>query len=649
MITFICALYSEAKNLIHTHHLKQNSSEHLYPLFEGEDIRLCITGTGMISAATCVSRHFSLYPPAAGDLVINLGIAGYTAGHDNTVATDLVPGTLFLASKITEQTTGRTFYPDLLYRHAFATLPVTTVSAPATDSSVFPEASLIDMEASALYQALLPYFTTERMFFFKIVSDVLDSGHTADAVTPAFAEQLVASHTDALVTFAKQLATHHSASSSITFSKEEELLKEELYKKLPLTESTRKEITRLFSYVKLTGCDLAPLLRKFLSAFPETPVRGKKQAAPYVKQLHDLVLDEAPFSFHPSSSKPQDVYIPFYHMIYAEKGCIGMLPDEWLQNHRKERIIEIEHYKDIFNRSRQNFAEQKKAPALILAKKTGTLIYEGAPVCQNFGNEHFYYTSCMMNCIYHCDYCYLQGMYPSGHTVVFVNLEDYFAELELLLQKHPVYLCVSYDTDLLALEGRFGFVKRWLSFAKSHPGLTLEIRTKSGNPAVFSELAALYENTDCPKDAKERIIFAWTVSPEAVIAATEHGAASLSLRLSALQAAKAAGFSVRLCFDPMIYHAGWKENYHSLVSSIFRFISPADLYDVSIGVFRISTDYLKNMRKKRPDSAIVQFPYITKDGVSHYGALSEEMVQYLKEQLLPHLPADKLFIWNGGT
>ena len=59
-------------------------------------------------------------------------------------------------------------------------------------------------------------------------------------------------------------------------------------------------------------------------------------------------------------------------------------------------------------------------------------------------------------------------------------------------------------------------------------------------------------------------------------------------------------------------------------------------------------EYLKNMRKKRPDSAIVQYPYITENGVSHYGTLSEEMVHYLKERLSLYLPENKIFVWNGG-
>ena len=72
-----------------------------------------------------------------------------------------------------------------------------------------------------------------------------------------------------------------------------------------------------------------------------------------------------------------------------------------------------------------------------------------------------------------------------------------------------------------------------------------------------------------------------------------------------------------------------------------------DLRDVSIGVFRISTEYLKAMRKRRPDSPLVQFPYTTENGVSHYGSLSETMVQYLYELLLKHVPPERIFVWKG--
>ncbi len=648
MITFFTALYPEAKGLIDKLHLKKQPEETRYQLFQGEHHRLIITGPGMISAAVAAARHFTCYPSdSAQDIVINLGVAGLASETENSTI-----GDLFLASKITEQATGRTFYPDLLYRHSFRLLPLTTVPVVCSDSSAMEKETLIDMEASALYQALLPHFSPDRMLFFKAVSDI--PGYTPiETVSP---ESLLEPHLEAVLTFTEKL---HDFLKSTAFSEpaltpEELVLSQSITDLLPMTETMSRDYERLLRFAKLAEKPLASLLMQFQNSLEDYPIHGKKQAMPHLNRLRELILNETESALQiPScqSPKPQDstvsaalaesVYQPFFSTVYAEKEA---WEDSW-QDRLHTKPIFIEHYKDVFNRSHQNFAAQKQAPSLILAKKTGTLIYKGAPVCQSFGNEHFYYTSCMMNCIYHCDYCYLQGMYPSGHVVVFVNLEDYFTELEHLLLKHPVYLCISYDTDLLALEQTFSFVSRWLAFAAEHPALTLEIRTKSGNPAVFEKLAAVYKDR---KALQKQIIFAWTVSPDNLSQSTEHDAASLPLRLKSLRAAKEAGFSVRLCFDPMIFHSGWKQAYSTLVETIFSVISPDDLYDVSIGVFRISTEYLKTMRKKRPDSAIVQYPYITEHGVSHYGTLSEEMVHYLQNLLLVHLPAEKLFVWNGG-
>ena len=147
----------------------------------------------------------------------------------------------------------------------------------------------------------------------------------------------------------------------------------------------------------------------------------------------------------------------------------------------KAEIVYIRHYKDVFCRRRQDYEEQHHAQNLILAKKTGSLIYQGAPVCQNFGNTYFYYTSCMMNCIYDCEYCYLKGMYPSANIVIFVNIENIFEVTSPeCFSEHPVYLCVSYDTDLLAFEAMTGYVREWgILFWKKIKDLHIRLRSKS--------------------------------------------------------------------------------------------------------------------------------------------------------------------------
>ena len=324
---------------------------------------------------------------------------------------------------------------------------------------------------------------------------------------------------------------------------------------------------------------------------------------------------------------------PFSH-IYVERDV--------REHPRTKRIlekfpnavkVEIGHYKDVFCRARQDVALQNEIPMLIIASKSGRLVYEGAPVCQNFGNEYFYYTSCVMNCIYSCDYCYLKGMYLSGNLVVFVNLEDIFAELEGILARHEVYLCVSYDTDLMALENLTGFVEEWVGFCGKHPELKIEIRTKCGRTDLWARLVP-----------QENIIFAFTLSPEDVRRKYERRTSPLSDRIACADMAMKKGFAVRLCFDPVLYCPDWQKKYQEMLDQVAENINMERLYDVSVGSFRISQDYLKKLRKVMPDSAVVQFPFENDAGIYHYPKeLMEEMEQMVVSELRKWLPAEKIF------
>ena len=342
----------------------------------------------------------------------------------------------------------------------------------------------------------------------------------------------------------------------------------------------------------------------------------------------------------------KNYYNPFFSHIYVERAVrehprtrriLRRFPDA--------HIIIIDHYKDVFCRKGQNPVLQQQSQNLILGAKQGNLIYQGAPVCQSFGNEHFYYTSCVMNCIYDCEYCYLKGMYPSGNIVVFVNLEDIFEEVRIRLQEHAMYLCISYDTDLMAMESITGYVKEWIDFAKSladpapstPPPLKIEIRTKSADSLFWQR------HTPVPG-----IIYAVTLSPQAVIDACEHKTPSLHQRLVSVKEAIRQGFAVRLCFDPMIYCKDWEQQYARMLQQVFETVDPDKLEDVSVGTFRVSQDYLKKMRKNRPASAVVQFPYQNDNGVYHYSRkMTEQMEHFLVDNLTGKLPKEKIFLWEN--
>lgn len=320
-----------------------------------------------------------------------------------------------------------------------------------------------------------------------------------------------------------------------------------------------------------------------------------------------------------------------------------------LKHFSKAKIIEIKHYKDVFNRRHQNFIVQKNSPALILALKEEPFLYPGAPVCQNFNQKYFYYTYCVMNCIFDCQYCYLQGMYPSANLVFFVNLEDIFSELEKMLKEHPIYLCISYDTDLLALESLLSYCEQWLIFTSKHPTLTIELRTKCADTPSFKQLLELLkELSDTDHSLKHRFIFAFTISPEKVQKTLEQKTSSFTGRLRAASLLASFQFPVRLCLDPLLYVENWKEQYFTLIKTIFSFLSEENIRDISVGTFRVSKEYLKRMRKQRPDSYILQYPYETKSGVFQYEEkLEKELLETVIGYLSNYISSEKIFVWKG--
>ena len=334
------------------------------------------------------------------------------------------------------------------------------------------------------------------------------------------------------------------------------------------------------------------------------------------------------------SSATVSCNFPFSH-IYVEKAVLDHPRTKAiLARFSKSRVIEIGHYKDVFNRPRQSFTLQKTSPSLILAENTGASVFPGAPVCQDFGYDHFYYTSSCRNCIFDCEYCFLRGMYGSADVVVFVNLEDAFSEVEKLLSKHPVYLCVSFDTDLIALENLTGYVSEWAEFTKEHPDLTIEIRTKSFRKDIFQKIPSC-----------DRVIFAYTLSPKEVIEKFEKRTATLPERLSAASCAMDKGFPVRLCFDPVVYFPDWKNAYTEMVAEVKNSIDLSGIKDVSIGTFRISSEYIKKLRKDLPGSPICQFPFENHGGVMEYPDLIRKDMENTLVTLLQSLISQgKIFL-----
>ena len=176
--------------------------------------------------------------------------------------------------------------------------------------------------------------------------------------------------------------------------------------------------------------------------------------------------------------------------IYVEEGIEEFSKSrEVISRFPKATVIPCKHYKEIFNPSAQSFRLQKKRPALILARQTGKLVHP-IPPTYGVGGKHNFYFSHLLNCLYDCRYCFLQGMYPSAHYLMFVNFDDFKQEITKVANSStdPSWFFSGYDCDSLALESVTGFAGHFLPFFSTLPNAWLELRTKSVNTQVLQKL-----------------------------------------------------------------------------------------------------------------------------------------------------------------
>ena len=233
------------------------------------------------------------------------------------------------------------------------------------------------------------------------------------------------------------------------------------------------------------------------------------------------------------------------HSIYVEEEILEHpRTREVLSRYPNIKPIICKHYGEIFNRKAQNFRLQKQRSALILAKKHNRYVHE-APEGYGIGGEKNYYFTHMMNCLYDCRYCFLQGMYRSAYYVLFVNFEDFKQEILNLSNTHPdkqVFFFSGYDCDSLALDPVSGFCDYFLPVFREQKNAWLELRTKSTQVRQLLDIEPV-----------ENCVVAFSISPDEVARSLEHKAPSIASRLNALKKSKDQTLALFSNLDSVIF------------------------------------------------------------------------------------------------
>ena len=304
MIYVMMALYQEAHGLIRELELKKNTAYAPFEVFDNESagIRLVVTGVGEIAAAAATAAVCARDGADAADFLVNIGCcAAANAGADSgceTVDSGMDSGygaahaaqigDLYVCHKITEQATGKTFYPDILYRHPWKERELVTGMQPLQRAAA--HGALYDMEAAAVYQAGIRFFSPDRMLFLKVVSDFGIAGQermTAEALT-GLLEQHV-KEVVAFLTNLREAADEEETLRNDGILQEDETVLERLFAALHCSQTMRASARQYITYAALTGYDWKAELEEWY-ARGLLPCKDRREGKVRLEELKQVLL-----------------------------------------------------------------------------------------------------------------------------------------------------------------------------------------------------------------------------------------------------------------------------------------------------------------------------------------------------------------------
>ena len=306
-----------------------------------------------------------------------------------------------------------------------------------------------------------------------------------------------------------------------------------------------------------------------------------------------------------------------------------------LERYPKAERVHCERYGEIFNPNRQDFRIQKQNPALILAEKRGTRVLP-TPLDYGLGADRHYYFSHMLNCLYDCRYCFLQGMYQSANYILFVNFEDFQSDIRATAESQPDkqhFFFSGYDCDSLAMDSVTGFADAFLPTFEDLPNAWLELRTKSVN------VKPLLERTPLPN-----VVAAFSLNPKPIAKSLEHRAPPLSARISALKKLTEAGWKVGLRFDPLIHFENCIDVYRDFIDHVFDSIPIEAVHSITLGSFRSPKSVFKKMESIYPEEPLFMGNLELKNGmVAYEKSIENDLFASARERILQHADENKFF------
>jgi spore photoproduct lyase len=321
-----------------------------------------------------------------------------------------------------------------------------------------------------------------------------------------------------------------------------------------------------------------------------------------------------------------------FEIIYIEK-TIQHHPKvtSILTKYPQSEIKLVDSVDDVFGRVKKPYLQKRTNLNLFLGEKHGQLVKLAPPAYGLLGDPHYYFVHAY-NCIYECNYCYLQGYFHSPDIVLYINHEDITAEIkrvtnDFILEnpKRKIWFHAGEYSDSLALTHLTDELPHYFELFKTLPQAFLELRTKSVNIRELLKLEPL-----------ENVITSFSLSPLHRIKMNDLKTPPLKLRLAAILELHSRGFPIGIHFDPIIYDDQFIESYADLIDQLLLAVDAESIRYISLGVVRFTKEVYQKVQKNYPDSDLLAQEFVRSfdNKIRYNRPMRLWMLAKIKQQLI---------------
>lgn len=332
-----------------------------------------------------------------------------------------------------------------------------------------------------------------------------------------------------------------------------------------------------------------------------------------------------------------------FEIIYIENH-INQHPRvlEILKKFPQSEIKIIDKVEDVFGRVKKPYLQKRTNLNLFLGEKKGQLVKLAPPAYGLDGEPHYYFVHAY-NCIYECNYCYLQGYFHSPDIVLYINHEEIAAEIKRVATEFhtsnkdsKVWFHAGEYSDSLALTHLSGELSHYFKLFKELPNANLELRTKSVNTRELLKETPL-----------ENVITSFSLSPAHRSKLNDLKTPPLKNRLAAIAELYSKNFPIGIHFDPIIYDDQFLESYTELCDQLLSNIDAESIRYISLGVVRFTKDVYHQVQKNYPDSDLLAQEFVKSfdNKIRYSRPMRQWMLAKIKQLLVERgVDAEKIYL-----